>query len=267
MMLPISLAAALSSTERRLRLASAVAVAGGLYVIMASGSRGGMVAAVAGLGSILFLSSRSLGQFLVRVAVGVTLMIAVIPIAPKMYEVRILSTVSDSSVDVDERSSGRVGQIDEILTLIQRQSLFGEGMGSYLDHAARARLGRRTLPHSSFMGIAVAWGILTALMWAIVQLSSIRASLLLRGRLGQDAWYANGLIGALLSSFLSSLSSPAYFSASLWSLVFFSHVLLQVTPRTAGPNPVSDEKVPMRRPSGPAVRWRPSEPLPTTNRY
>lgn len=265
-MLPISLGAALSSTSKAMRIQSGLAVAGGLYAIMASGSRGGMVAALAGAVSILVLASRSLGQIFVRIAVGVFLMFAVTPIAPKMYEERILSTVADSTSAAEDRTSGRAGQIDEIVTLIQKQSVFGEGMGSYLDYAAKVRLGRRTLPHSSFMGIAVAWGILTALMWTLVQLSSIRASLLLRGRLGQDAWYANGLIGALLSSFFSSLSSPAYFSASLWALVFLSHVLLQVTPRMAGSHPVSEQKVPVRRPRGPEPRWRPTESLPTTHR-
>lgn len=191
MMLPISLGAALSCPERQVRVVSALAVCGGLYAIMASGSRGGMVAALVGALSIVFLASRSLRQILVRAAVGIAVMIAVIPIAPKMYGERILKTVEQTSDKVEERTSGRLEQIDEILVLIQGQSLFGVGMGGYLDYAAKARLGRRTLPHSSVMGIAVAWGVLTALMWTIVQLSSVRASLLVRSRLGQDAWYAH----------------------------------------------------------------------------
>lgn len=218
--LPFALSRAARECDRRLHALAVVACVLGLVALIGSGSRGGMLAGLVGLGVWGFMRASGAAPLSQRTLVVLLLLAAVIAVGVG----GLAMTARRASIDGPDTVTGRLVTWDATLRLVVERPFLGFGPGAF--GRAFAREGAVTLtdtlgrdrpledPHNMVLSTAVAAGPLAAVVLLALAVVLARAAWQARGHAGgpDEAAAAGALAAGVLGlqfHFLTLDTGPA----------------------------------------------------------
>lgn len=187
------------------------------YNMLLTGSRGGLVSLIAGLGAYYLLASRRAlggkiaGVFGVYIALLV-LMVALYYLLPQGIADNLLSKITGKFFETHntatDYSSGRVGLWETSISAFLSSPIFGTGWRTFIP-----LFGGNS--HNDYLLYLVTMGVLGLYMFVFVFVRMFKAALQHRQRNPENRYLYNSFIGGLAAymtgSFLVNVYTPAYF--------------------------------------------------------
>ena len=192
------------------------------YVIFATASRGGAVAAVAGLVAWSLSQVTNLRSGLLAVSFIGIFAFGALTLAPQSFTIRMLGTVqfdSQTGEAVSAKDSGRRDLAKSSLAFIAKRPLLGGGANG--SRTARARQGGlATTTHSTYLAIADSYGVPALCLVLFMLFSAARSGVksFLRSPPGLRLYLA-GMLSCLLALLVFSIGASEVIDKNLWLLM------------------------------------------------
>lgn len=223
-MLPMAMALVLRRGEMPLwRLVGVAGLAGGTYIQWAAASRGGTTAALAGVLFYAAIVGRGVASRVLLIAAVLGMIVTATNYAPKSFN-RVTDSVQlgDNAKEVD--TSERGDHVRMGMEMAPRHPWLGHGFSGWGRERGKRTGWLGTVLHSAFVSVAVAYGVLAAGLYIILQVGGVFYALRTAG-FGPSREITLAFAAASLSASVGAVTSDTLFRMESWLMVSMCYVL------------------------------------------
>jgi O-antigen ligase len=195
----------------------------GVYCLLLTGSRGGMVAFVVGSFVLYFITAKRIDLMLflksfisiIFIVILLSIAYAMLPESSKQgIELNLIGRAGSESLS--EYSSGRLEIWAAGLLLFIRNPLFGSGWGTFAEKVGVSS-------HNDFLNCLTTLGIIGFVLFLLILYRIFRSALYYRQYSTENIWFLNGYIASFFSfmtaMFFVNLYTSYYFFAVFSALI------------------------------------------------